>query len=252
MTGLQSQFRAALLDPEAPTPAGLRDGDGRPAVKRFDVYRNNVTVALIKALRSAFPVLHKLLGTQSFDQLARLFARAHPPRTPLMMHYGAAMPAFLEGFAPLSHLAYLPDVARLELALRRSYHAADAPAFDSARLGAAAPETLMASTLILAPSVELVKSPWPLVDIWCFNTVEGAAKPRSIAQSALITRPAFDPEPHALSAAQAEWIAHVLSGATLGDAQVAATANSADFDLTPLLSLLFQTNAIADLATPKE
>ncbi|WP_299729931.1 DNA-binding domain-containing protein [uncultured Tateyamaria sp.] len=252
MTKLHSQFRAALLDPEAPTPTGLRDGQGRPAAKRFDVYRNNVTVALIEALRTAFPVLHKLLGTQNFDQLARLFVRAHPPETPLMMHYGGAMPAFLEGFAPLSHIAYLPDVSRLELALRRSYHAADAPAFDPARLGVVTTDVLMASTLTLAPAVELVRSPWPLVEIWRYNTAKGADKPRSVPQSALITRTEFDPVPHALDAAQVAWITQIRAGATLAAAQDAASAHDPDFDLTPLLSLLIQTNAIADLTTPKE
>ena len=248
----QSQFRAALLDPSAAVPAGLQDGAGRPTIKRFNVYRNNVTVALIDALRTAFPVLHKLIGAQNFDQLAQRFVRAHPPASPLMMHYGAMMPAYLDDFPPLAHIGYLPDVARLELAMRRSYHAADAPSFDAARLGALAPEVLMASTLQVAAPVELIASPWPLVDIWRFNMIDGAAKPRAIAQSALITRAEFDPAPHALDPAQTEWMRCILSSATLATAQDAACAKAADFDLAPLLGLLIQHNAITDITTPKE
>ena len=248
----QSQFRAALLDPTVPVPSGLLDADGHAAGKRFDVYRNNVTVALIDAMRTAFPVIRKLLGDQNFDQLAQVFVRAHPPTSPLMMHYGAALPAFLAGFAPLAHIAYLPDVARLELALRRSYHAADAPGFDPARLGAVAPEVLMASTLTLAAPVELVPSPWPLVDIWRFNMIQGAAKPRAAPQSALITRVEFDPEPHPLDPAQSAWVRSILSGATLAAAQDAACATAPDFDLAALLGLLIQHNAIADFTIPKE
>ena len=46
----QSQLRAALLDPTQAVPAGLTDGAGMPTQKRFDVYRNNVTVALRDAM----------------------------------------------------------------------------------------------------------------------------------------------------------------------------------------------------------
>ncbi len=252
MPGHQSEFRAALLNPNAPIPPGLRDGKGQPAGKRFSVYRNNVTVALIEALRAGFPVICKLLGQENFDQLARLFAREHPPKSPLMMHYGADIPAFLEAFEPLAHIPYLADVARLELALRRSYHAADTPIFEAASLGAVAPEALMESTLILAAPVEFIDSRWPLVDIWRFNTVADADKPRAMAQPTLITRAAFDPLPHALTTDQASWVKCVLTGATLGAAQDTACAKNPEFDLASLLGLLIQTNAIADLKTPKE
>ena len=51
----QDAFRAALLDPSLVAPEGLTDGQGRPAGRRFDVYRNNVSVALADALETAFP-----------------------------------------------------------------------------------------------------------------------------------------------------------------------------------------------------
>ncbi|MEO9685458.1 MAG: DNA-binding domain-containing protein [Tateyamaria sp.] len=248
----QRAFRAALLDPKAPAPAGLQDGAGRPAQKRFDVYRNNVTVALIQAMQAAFPILHKLLGAQNFDQLVRLFVRAHPPTSPLMMHYGAELPVFLTQFSPLSHIAYLPDVARLELAMRRSYHAADTAPFDATKLAVIAPEVLMNSTLNLAVSIELVPSDWPLFDIWRFNTQVGADKPRAAAQSVLITRAEFDPKPHALSLDQAAWIAAVMTGKPLVAAQEEACTHNPDFDFGRMLTLLIQTNSVANLNTPKE
>ncbi|MEL7087593.1 MAG: DNA-binding domain-containing protein [Planctomycetota bacterium] len=252
MGASQTEFRAALLDPDAPVPDGLTDGNGTPTVKRFAVYRNNVTIALIEALRTAFPVLRKLLGDANFDQLAPLYARAHPPQSPLMMHYGQDMPAFLDGFAPLRHLGYLADVARLELALRQSYHAADAAALDPQALADCPPETLMQSTLVLAPAVGLVPSQWPLFDIWRFNTQADAPKPRAIAQPVLITRVGFDPEPHALTAAQAAWVTACHAGATLTAAQNAAAAHDPDFDLAPLLGLLLQHGALTTLTTPKD
>ena len=154
----QSTFRAALLNPEAERPKGLTDGAGQPAGRRFDVYRNNVAVSLTEALETAFPVLRKLLGESNFKLLAAAFLRQHPPSSPLMMFYGAAFPAFLEGMEQLAHLKYLGDVARLELALRRAYHAADAAPIAPEALGALAPEELMAARLEFAPAVQLLRS----------------------------------------------------------------------------------------------
>lgn len=252
MATAQSQFRAALLDPALPVPSGLTDGRGTPTEKRFAVYRNNVTVALCDALRASFPVLCKLLGDQNFDQLAPIFARAHPPSSPLMMRYGAEMPSFLQSFAPLAHIGYLPDIARLELAMRQAYHAADAIPLDPAALAALPPEQLMASTLTLAPAVQVLKSDWPLFDIWRYNMVESAPKPQAVPQSVLITRAEFDPTPHALDPAQLAWMRAIQDGKRIEAAQDAALAVTEDFDLSPLLTVLLQGGALIQLKTTKD
>ncbi len=129
-------FAAALLDPDLAVPSGLVDPSGRPAGKRFDVYRNNVVASLSSALADGFPAVHALVGAEFFSAMAGVYVRVHPPNNPRMMYFGAQMPAFLEGFGPVAHLAYLPDVARLELALRASYHAADAEGLTAERLAA--------------------------------------------------------------------------------------------------------------------
>ena len=53
----QSEFGAALFDPELAVPDSLRDGENQPAGKRFNVYRNNVIVSLKQALSQSFPVI---------------------------------------------------------------------------------------------------------------------------------------------------------------------------------------------------
>lgn len=239
----QSTFRAALLDPELPVPQGLLDKSGAPAGRRFSVYRNNVAVSLGDALRTGFPVLEKLIGQENFKTLAGLYLRAHPPRSPLMMHYGTEMPGFLEHFAPLQHIPYLGDVARLELAIRQSYHAADATPVPADRL-ACLTET---SRLTFAGAMRLLPSDWPLWDIWHYNTGPDAPKPRQTAQSILITRPGYDPAPHALSAAEFIWLTSLLEGAALSDALDAATAADPAFDMTPALTLLVQGGVISDI-----
>ena len=243
----QSVFRDALLDAAAAVPDGLIDGHGGPAGRRYSVYRNNVAVSLTEALHTGFPVLLKLLGETNFDRLAGLYLRAHPPQSPLMMHYGQKMPAFLDGFDPLKHIGYLPDVARLELALRRSYHAADAAPVEPRRLAAADPERLAGARLIFAPAVEYVPSRWPLHDIWRFNTEDGAPKPRAVAQPVVITRPDFDPVPHPLTPAEAACLTALQQGRPIARAVSDGEAHDVDFDIGPLLNLLVTGRAIVDI-----
>lgn len=245
----QTTFQAALLDSSRPVPDGLLDGHGGTAGRRYSVYRNNVAVSLTEALQDSFPVLRKLLGDQNFDGIAGTYLRAHPPNSPLMMQYGADLPAFLAGFEPLAHIGYLADVARLENALRDSYHAADAHPVPAERLAGIAPEVLATARFQLAPSLRLIPSHWPLFDIWRFNTVQDAPKPRPQAQSVLITRAEFDPEPYPLNIAETAALTAMMQGETLTHAVSAGEAEDPDFDISPLLGRLVAQNAIIDLTT---
>ncbi|MBK0327629.1 putative DNA-binding domain-containing protein [Rhodobacteraceae bacterium F11138] len=247
MSVSQDMFRAALLDPGRPAPDGLNDGAGHAADARFTVYRNNVTHSLIEALRVGFPILTRLLGQKNMDGLSRLFLRAHPPDSPLMMHYGQAMPDFLAKLPQVAHLGYLPDVARLELALRRSYHAADSTPLDPAELAALTPTALMATRVTLAPAVRVLCSDWPLYDIWRFNTREDAPKPAHERQDVLITRAAFDPAPHLLPPGGAAWIQSLQRGDPLETALANAQGRAPGFDPTATLTLLLTDNALTSL-----
>jgi len=242
----QSVFHDALLDAATPVPEGLTDGRGRPAGKRFDIYRNNVAVSLTEALELSFPCIRRLIGEENFKRVAGVFLRRHPPRTPMLMQYGDDFPAFLKGFDPLSHLGYLPDVARLEQALRLSYHAADATPADAEQLARIPPETLADTRLVLAPAVRLVRSDWPVHAIWAFNMEDGP-KPQPGAQDVLITRPALDPAMTVIDAGTATFVAALLDDQSLGTAHQCATDTAADFDLATALSLLLGGGAISHI-----
>lgn len=240
MTG-QQDFTRALLDPDRPAPEGLGAPDGGRVGKRFDVYRNNVAVSLTEALVTGFPVLHRLLGDEFFRAMAGVFLRAHPPEDPRLFLYGGRMPGFLERFPPVAQLPYLPDVARLELGLRQSYHAADAPPLDVAGLD---PEAVLALRPRMAPSAMVLRSRFPILDIWRANTEPGAPKPGTAAQSVLITRPGFDPKPHLLPEGGFE-LARALKGrATIAEAMARVTAEAPGADLGAVLTLFLTSDAL--------
>jgi hypothetical protein len=235
----QDVFAAALLDPDQPVPPGLVDPQGRPAGSRFDVYRNNVLVSLTDALELSFPVIARLVGADFFRAMAREFARLHPPETPMLAFYGAAMPEFLQGFPPVAHLGYLPDVARLEHAIRASYHAADSARIAPEAISAMPTEHLMEARLMLSPALRLIRSDWPVHSIWRANMEDGPM-PTMRAEDVLIARPDFDPRLWLLPAGGADFVSALASDQRFGNAVLAAGSG---FDLTTTLRILLDARA---------
>ena len=168
------------------------------------------------------------------------------------MFYGAEMPPFLERFEPVAHLGYLPDVARIELALCRAYHAADISPINPEILQEIAPDALLNIRLQFAPSLHLIRSDWPAASVFHANSTPDAPPPKMQPEDALITRPEFDPQVTALPPGGGAFIAALLDGKTLGDALKSATIASGDFDLTETLGLLLSTAAITKISEGTE
>ncbi len=242
----QTEFVDALLNPTLSVPAGLTNPGGGGAIKRFDVYRNNVVVSLTAALEVAFPVVRKLVGESSFMEISRTYVRKYPPDSPLLMLYGMQMPEFLAEFEPARQIGYLPDTARLELALRESYHAADSVPLAPTELQIPT-DRLMASVVRLAPSVRLVRSVWPIHGIWRFNMEHGAPKPPVRGENVLVTRPEFDPQLSTLASGGGTFVAALLMGANFGTALNAAMDKVPEFDLSSTLGTLLRGGALTGL-----
>ncbi|MBF9035548.1 DUF2063 domain-containing protein [Rhodobacterales bacterium HKCCE2091] len=247
MTG-QAEFHAALIDAERPAPAGLVNPFGGPAGKRFDVYRNNHAVSLTEALGEGFPVIRKLVGEEFFRAMAGVFLRAHPPDDPRLMLWGGRLPGFLRSFPPVAHLPYLPDIALLELGLRQSYHAADT---EPLRLSGLDPEAVLQLRPRMAPASLVVRSAFPILDIWRANREPGAPKPGRAAQDVLVTRPDFDPAPHLLPEGGIAFARHLKGRTTLAEAMAGTMAEVPGADVSALLTLFVQTSALTlDPETP--
>ena len=243
----QNGFVAALLNPDCPAPPTLRDPQGGPAGKRFDVYRNNVAVSLTEALQVAFPVVQKLVGAEFFKAMTGVFLRQHPPKSPVLMLYGSDMPSFLANFEPVSHLAYLPDIARLELALRQSYNAEDQNPINPNALQSLAADRLMVARFSFAPAVRLLQSEWPIHSIWRANTEADAPEITIASEDVLVVRPELDPVPVLLPDGGARFIAALQEKSSFGHALEQASAEVEDFDLTATLGLLLANGAITEI-----
>jgi hypothetical protein len=115
---VQDRFSAALLDPGQPVPGALVSHSAGIPERRFAVYRNNVTVSLVNALAARFPAVQRIVGEEFFRDMARVYVRAHPPRSRLLMEYGDDFADFIAGFGPVAELEYLADVRGLRLRAR--------------------------------------------------------------------------------------------------------------------------------------
>lgn len=217
---LHAPFRAALLDPEAPLPVGLASWNGSDPQQRFAIYRNNVTVSLIEALSATYPVVAALVGQPFFADCARVYLRQRPPQTPVMARYGAGFADFLAGFPPAASLPYLPDVARLEQARTKAYHARDAEPLGAEAFAALDPTRLSDLTLKAHPSVGLLASRSAVVSLWAAHQglCRLEAVDPAVPEDALVIRPAFEVEVIALVPGGAAFLGALADGMPLGEA----------------------------------
>lgn len=247
----QASFAAALLDPERPCPAGLTTWNGSDPAHRFRIYRNNVIVSLIDALADSFAVTQELVGAEFFREMARRYAAARPPHSPVLAFYGADFPDFIEHFPPAGGLPYLADVARLEYLRVLAYHAADVAAVGPEQIAAALADeaALPALGLRLHPSLAVLPSPAAVVSLWAAHQGIGdlATVRPEVAETALILRHGLAVEVMQIPTAAGAFITTLQSGASLG----VAAAIDDGLDLAGTLALLLQKSAITALHSPR-
>jgi len=190
-----------------------------PLAVRAAIYRRNLLANLRDALGAAYPVVRRLVGEAFFAEAADCFARAHPSTSGDLHRYGDGFCAFLEGYAPARSLAYLPDVAQLEWAVARAFHAADARAFDFAALAAIPEDTRGAVVLALQPAATLIRSDYPIASIWEANQPDRDGTPERAegAERALVYREGFVVRVRALAGHEWALLDALSHAATLGD-----------------------------------
>lgn len=238
-------FAAALLDPDRPAPAFLTSSAGINDSRRYAVYRNNVTVSLIRSLSANFPSIERLLGEEFFAAMAHEFVMAHPPRSKLMVEYGADFPAFLEAFEPAKPYPYLADVARLEVFWRHAFHETDMPVLDGEDLESLSQDDFPHVTFIPHPATRILLSPYAAGSIFAANRKSGdvdAINP-AIAETVLVTRPLFDCEVRILQQGADEFFSSLLAGDTIKTAAEAAFTVTPRFDLPHAIGMLIASGA---------
>lgn len=166
---LQLEFVGAVLGRgEGAFARNLRAG-GPPPGQRLAIYRNSVFENAAAALRSAYPVIRRLVGDPFFDFTAREYVRHEPSVSGDIDELGRSFAGFVAAFPEAAGLPYLPDVARLEWAVHEACRAAGSRSLPAVAPGVVTEAEAAHMRFQMHPAARLVASPYPLLRIWEAN-----------------------------------------------------------------------------------
>ena len=153
----KNHIRSYFLDPQHSDPHnGLK------------IYRGNLVFGLIGAMKETYVFTRVLLGENNFNFFSRDFLYQNPSRDSDLIQYGGGFGDFLAGREEIQHLAFIPEVARLEWALERAFYAPPEPS-----LTGELPEIGRESKLRFKNSVRLVQSAYKIHKAWAGFTEKG-------------------------------------------------------------------------------
>lgn len=235
LADIQSCFRDAILSGSARGIEGSIVPSELGAEPRLGIYRNNVFSSLIEALGALYPVVKRLVGEEFFSATAREYCQNVPPTHGRMGEYGTAFPDFLLTFEPAAALPYLGDVAALELRWHRAYHAADAHPINGEAFRSIDPAALPRLRLQLHPSHGLIRSDFPIAQIWEVNQPDSEAEEMidlgSGGDHLLVIRPASNVEVRKLGQGSYAFLDALGRGLSVLEAFETAESLEANFDL---------------------
>ncbi|MEQ1519080.1 MAG: DNA-binding domain-containing protein [Usitatibacteraceae bacterium] len=206
------------------------------------------------ALKDIYPVTLAIVGESFFLRAADEFIRETPSRAGDLNRFGREWAAFLGAYPHAQELPYLADVARLEWAWHEAFHAADAAAFDLARLGEIPPENHGSLRFSLHPAVRFVDSKFPILRIREVNQ-PGYAGELAVnwdvrAESLIVRRDIDDGmsvQVERIGATESLFLQALQRGETLESAADVAFAADPAFDLQARLLEAVRSGVISDV-----
>jgi hypothetical protein len=227
---MQSRIRPAGPAVLAPPPR-FNLQRGVPGTERLTVYAVAYLARTQQALEEVYPAIRRVLGAGAFGSLSRGYIERHPSREYNLSFIGRHLPEFLRTHRLAERLPFLPDLASLEWRVCEAFHAFEQPAMDAQPLGALSLDAWERTQLILQPSVGLLASAWPVVDIWTARHQPDAAVDIPLLdrpQHALIFRQALTVRCEVVEPLQFLVLERLLAGRTLGEACRDLTAQAGD------------------------
>ena len=244
---LQADFARWMMGEDNPSLPALVASNGLSPNARLQIYQNIIFNNLTAALRTAYPAILKLTGENFFEAVAARYIREYPSESGNLQDYGAAFPECLAALPQAATPPYLKDVARLEWARQEAYLAVDARPLEPTALSDIPEQRQTELRMTLHPSVRLVESHYPILNIWGFCQQENAEQLTlgNAGQRALVWRTDRQISMQALAPAQYAFLRSLLELQPLTLAHERASQLEADFDMGRCLRWLFSMQLIS-------
>ena len=231
---MKAQIRPGQAGASSALP--LRPQRGAPGVQRLAVYATGYLARMHEALQEVYEAVQHVAGASQFQRMSRAYAAQYPSHDYNLNLAGRHFPAFLATEPLTQDLPFLPDLARLEWAVCQAFHAFEQPPLAPHGFNAVSLEQWERVRLVFQPSVGLVASSWPVVDIWRartqpVSTVNIELQDRQ--QRVLVRRAGVRVTCDLLEPAQYQVLERLLAGMTLGDACASLTHRGQPLISTP-------------------
>lgn len=214
------EWMKAFIQPVGKKPAGetiLNTQGGDPGQKRMEVYAEGYVVRLYEGMSQIYETVHALIGHDEFMQLAEKYAARYPSKDYNLNKAGIHFPDLLRE-NPVKAMPYLEDLARLEWQISEAFHAFDKPPFDRKQLESIPLEDWEHARLTFQPSVSLVTSEWPIMDIWqTREKINQDICVKKNRQYVLVGRKGLQARCEALNDKQYRMLEGLFCGRTLGE-----------------------------------
>lgn len=131
-----------------------------PDCDHWETYRYSLQATYLDTLADIYPVTRAVLGARVFDRLGLDYLAAQPSTSGDLHDYGEQLADHIADCRRLDGLPYLAELAHLEWATHRAFHAADAQALTVTDLAAGDVR------IGLHPACRLLHCEWPVSRIW--------------------------------------------------------------------------------------
>jgi hypothetical protein len=145
--------------------AWIRVPEGIDPGLRLAVHTEGYGARVTASLRESFPAVAHIAGGEAFAALGERYLSGIPGDMRNLNYVGARLPELLVSDSLTDALPFLPDLARLEWAVLRCFHARTVEPFDLSACAQWGEEDWAAARIAFAPGVAVVRSAWPIRDL---------------------------------------------------------------------------------------